>query len=351
MSRADAMTAGTSYGRWTTVRLAGCNGRGEVCWICQCECGTVRPVKATALANGTSKSCGCSRGGPVDLRGKRFGKLQVLARAERPMGMSDGAAWWLCRCDCGTITTMRSGSLVDRNRSCGCGPRSRPKDMTGQRFGLLEVVEFAGIREYGNNSGAVWRCRCDCGNVVERTRASLVKTRRQTGGKFTSCGCAVSAANTMHGMSYGREYGRWKTMVSRCHSPGDSGWSHYGGRGIVVCSAWRNFETFHADMGLPPSTEHTLDRIKVNGNYSCGKCEECVANGWPMNVQWATRDAQARNRRTNRLLTHNGVTLCLTDWADRTGLTIDALRGRLGMGWSIERTITTPPLPGTRVTR
>lgn len=351
MRKIDSVTPGAVYGRWTALELAGCDPRGDVCWTCRCVCGTARPVKAVALVGGRSKSCGCARGKPHNLVGRRFGRLVVMERVDKPSHISEsvGGLWWLCKCDCGTVKVMRAGGLVEKYRSCGCAPRVRPKDMVGQRFGLLEVVEFAGIRESGQDSGAVWRCRCDCGSLVERTRHSLMKSRRSTGGKFTSCGCAASAAKTIHGMSYGREYRRWMSMMTRCRCPNTGGFQHYGGRGIVVCEGWANFESFHADMGSPPSTKHTLDRKDVNGNYSCGKCEECIANGWTMNVQWATRLEQSRNKRNNHFLTHDGVTLCLTDWASRTGLTVDALRGRLGIGWTLERALTTPPLPGTRV--
>lgn len=40
-------------------------------------------------------------------------------------------------------------------------------DLTGQIFGHLEVIEYA-----GSDNGALWRCRCDCGNeiIVKGTR-------------------------------------------------------------------------------------------------------------------------------------------------------------------------------------
>lgn len=75
-------------------------------------------------------------------------------------------------------------------------------------------------------------------------------------------------------------------MKSRCTIPGHTEWANYGGRGITVCLQWMDsFEAFYADVGDPPSTKHTLDRINVNGNYE------------PGNTRWATRAEQNANRR------------------------------------------------------
>lgn len=51
----------------------------------------------------------------IDRVGTRFGKLEVLKFIEK----KGKESFWLCRCDCGTLVTMRASNL--RNvRSCGC---------------------------------------------------------------------------------------------------------------------------------------------------------------------------------------------------------------------------------------
>lgn len=40
--------------------------------------------------------------------------------------------------------------------------------------------------------------------------------------------------------------------------------------------------------------------------------------------------------------THDGRTLTLRGWSEVTGISPMALRGRLALGWSVERTLTTP---------
>lgn len=53
---------------------------------------------------------------PEDRRGLRFGKLTVVALAER----RDHGTYWVCRCDCGNLTTVRADHLASgHTKSCG----------------------------------------------------------------------------------------------------------------------------------------------------------------------------------------------------------------------------------------
>ena len=57
-----------------------------------------------------------------NLKGKRFGKLIVIQRAENkhfPSGQSQ--TQYLCKCDCGkTIVVLRRNLLTGNTKSCGC---------------------------------------------------------------------------------------------------------------------------------------------------------------------------------------------------------------------------------------
>lgn len=52
-------------------------------------------------------------------------------------------------------------------------------DLTGRRFGKLEVVSYS----YSTKYGIMWNCRCDCGRYVEAL------SRYLTRGSVQSCGC------------------------------------------------------------------------------------------------------------------------------------------------------------------
>jgi len=132
-----------------------------------------------------------------------------------------------------------------------------------------------------------------------------------------------------HGMVSTPEYRTWVHLKGRCNNPTDSRYADYGGRGIKVCTRWNNsFAAFYADMGKRPKGK-TLDRINNDKGYS------------PKNCRWATKIEQARNKKNNRVLCHDGESLCVSAWADRTGLSSYVILMRLKRGWGVDRTLTT----------
>jgi hypothetical protein len=128
------------------------------------------------------------------------------------------------------------------------------------------------------------------------------------------------------------EYQVWQGMLGRCYCRTHGNYKRYGGRGIGVCDRWRrSFKTFLADTGPRPSALHSLDRWPdQNGDYT------------PDNCRWATKQEQQRNLRSNRLLTFNGRTQCLTAWAEEVGLTREALNNRLTRGMPLANALTVP---------
>lgn len=125
-------------------------------------------------------------------------------------------------------------------------------------------------------------------------------------------------------------YGIWCHMMKRCYDPKTKNYHHYGGRGIKVCDRWHVFGHFKADMS-PRPLGMTMDRKNNNGNYE------------PDNCQWATRGQQLRNQRVTRIITFNGETMCLKDWAAKLGWNYNTLQERVVRGWPIEKALTVPP--------
>ena len=132
---------------------------------------------------------------------------------------------------------------------------------------------------------------------------------------------------TKHNRYHSPEYRSWAALKSRCFDPQNSAYHYYGGRGISVCERWTSFEHFYTDMGPRPSPKHSIDRINNNGDY----CRE--------NCRWATSQEQCRNTRRTHLLTFEGKTLCVTDWALILGIDRHTIIRRLKRGWSVEKTL------------
>lgn len=124
----------------------------------------------------------------------------------------------------------------------------------------------------------------------------------------------------------------WTNMIQRCTNPKRPDFIYYGGRGIQVCAQWRDsFSVFLADMGERPTPGHSIDRFpNQNGNYE------------PDNCRWATKHEQMQNTRGTRLISFNGATHGLTEWARQLGMTHSSIQGRLRRGWPIERALTQP---------
>ena len=110
---------------------------------------------------------------------------------------------------------------------------------------------------------------------------------------------------------YVSEYGIWKNARQRCRENPD-----YAGRGISFSEDWNTFEKFFEDMGPRPEN-YSIDRIDNDGNY----CKE--------NCKWVDRDTQNRNKRSNRYLTHDGITMVAKDWARHFDVDYNALLRRL----------------------
>lgn len=128
---------------------------------------------------------------------------------------------------------------------------------------------------------------------------------------------------------------RWvlRNAIARCYRPKAANWPWYGGRGIKVCARWRGkdgFTNFISDMGLRPTRKHELDRFPdKNGDYT------------PTNCRWVKHKINCRNRRANRLLTHDGQTMSLVEWAEKLRTTSDAIKSRLRLGRSVADTLST----------
>lgn len=198
------------------------------------------------------------------------------------------------------------------------------KDLTGLKFGRWTVVGFSHLQK---KIRVMWKCKCECG----KTKA--VCAGRLLAGTSKSCGCwrseRISKINFKHGLCGTEVWSRWNGMMSRCYKPLCNGFKNYGGRGIKVCKRWLKFENFFRDMGVPPSSLHTLDRINNSLGYSKSNC------------RWSTVLEQANNRRTNHFVTAFGKTKTISQWARETGLGKSMIRIRIVKhGYSPEKALT-----------
>jgi len=187
-------------------------------------------------------------------------------------------------------------------------------DLKGKVFGMWTVVQFDRVTK----QGAYWICRCECGN-----HKSIVGKKLPERATRRKCYCR----NKEHGMKGTQVYNSWAHMIQRCTNKRNPDFVHYGARGITVCSAWRSFTAFLADVGTPPGPNFSLGRVDNNAGYT------------PENCRWETVDQQRRNTRRNRILSYKGKTQCLAEWARDLGVDHKTLSSCIKYGMPVHRVL------------
>lgn len=212
--------------------------------------------------------------------GMRFGRLIVIRKEPKDKRYKDNHTRYLCKCDCGNETIVRSDVLrKGRTKSCGC-LLSECKDIKGVRFGRLLALEHIGM---SSDRTALWKCKCDCGNIIIARECNLHN------GNTKSCGCyaidRIREANTKHGLYGTRLYRIWHGMKYRCYNSNADEYPNYGGKGVVVCDDWKDDFSKFNEWALSHGYQDnlTIDRIDANGNYE------------PSNCQWVTLEENVRN--------------------------------------------------------
>lgn len=109
---------------------------------------------------------------------------------------------WKCQCDCGNVVTVRQGHLMSgHTTSCGCN-KYQLDDLSNKRFGMLTVLYRADdyIMPSNGKHYVQWHCKCECGNEVD------VVVNNLKSGSVKSCGC-----QKFEDLS-GKQFGEWTVI-------------------------------------------------------------------------------------------------------------------------------------------
>lgn len=128
-----------------------------------------------------------------------------------------------------------------------------------------------------------------------------------------------------HRLSKSRQWTIHSNIKNRCDNKSADSYERYGGRGITYCKKWKTFNGFWEDMKDGYSDNLTIERINNNGNY----CKE--------NCRWATVKEQCNNKSTNTVLSFNGETKTISEWAEVIGVKRGTLSWRYHQGWEVNK--------------
>lgn len=276
----------------------------------------------------------------IDLTGQRFGRLTVIERAESKITPNGSRkAMWKCRCDCGNIVTVKGASLKTGNtKSCGCLNLEKISERSLADLTGQKFGRLTVLERSENSKTGKAKWLCKCDCGNE---VSVMSTSLISG-RTKSCGCfhrETSAKNNYrHGLRNKRLYGVWQGMIARCYNKNNSVYENYGGRGISVCKEWRNdFQSFY-DWSMANGYDENAER----GKYTLDRINT-RGNYEPDNCRWITIAKQQLNKRTNVLIEFCGKKQTLKEWSDELGISYATLHHRLFReNWGVEKAFTTP---------
>lgn len=223
---------------------------------------------------------------------------------------------------------MANETTITSNRAL-----KRALGHVGKRRGHLTIVSSLGVMKFRKGSrNCYFLVRCDCGTELQMQLGNF--DRRET----EHCGCK-SPVREMYPLGGHRHplFKTWSGMIDRCHNSNSPLYPYYGSRGIEVCERWLRgnstvsaFECFCTDMGDKPSSELSIERRDVNGNYE------------PSNCEWANPEVQSNNKTNNVHIDFDGRRMTVSQWSRETGISRETLRTRMKMGWSSHDVLTRP---------
>lgn len=151
----------------------------------------------------------------TDLSGQKFGKLIVISKdlkTQKEKNSKD--TYWLCKCDCGNIISIRRPNLICGNtKSCGCLCSVAAKERQdkvfqneiGKTYWELTIIKDNGTRNISHQRQVL--CKCSCGNETIVDLAQLKRGHTKSCGHIKSHGEEqIAKFLTKHSILFEREY-------------------------------------------------------------------------------------------------------------------------------------------------
>lgn len=113
---------GQRFNRLVVIKDDGTRSvKGDIKWLCRCDCGNFYHALGYRLKRGLTKSCGClndekKRERFKNLTGTETDNFKIIDKAYS----QNQRVWWNCICKhCGESVVLNS-NLISQQTSCGC---------------------------------------------------------------------------------------------------------------------------------------------------------------------------------------------------------------------------------------
>ena len=149
-------------------------------------------------------------------------------------------------------------------------------DRTGERYGrLLVLKQGPDLFSPKGKRLITWICRCDCGNeTVVRSEHLTSHHTLSCGCAHKEQMEWWKTFAITHGKTKEKSYKTWLLVKRRCYNKKDIDYPYYGGRGIKLAGEWEKNPGAFCEYveNLPRYSENgtTIDRINPNKNYEPG---------------------------------------------------------------------------------
>lgn len=210
----------------------------------------------------------------LDYIGKTFGKLTVLREAlPTERNRSQKGVQLIVNCDCGSGREfpLPPSRLAGKNIQKSCGCLNKVHDLTSMKFSKLTPIE---VDTSHKGKYVKWICKCDCGNISSVLAGSLRSGNTQSCGCFNKQ--RITETHLTHGYTKKENkklYHTWLNIKNRCNNPNHDSYCDYGAKGVCLQKDLNeSFIAFAEAVGEPPENlkSWSIDRIDFNKGYEIG---------------------------------------------------------------------------------
>jgi hypothetical protein len=295
----SSVKIGDQFGYWEVISSPFKKNNSRYVY-CRCMCGLNKSVHLYNLAYGKTQGCNSCTSKtskiydrlkenfkevtvPRDLIGKIIGKRLILDYLLLKKGYH-----YKVQCACGKVSNVRQ-ARIQNNEAMACRNCNKTDIVeNGTVFGKRKINSVQLI-----NDKRIYTALCECGNEMSG-RLSKFKNRDKC------MSCAQRKLGPIRKVIFGYDSkitGIWNHIFDRCYNEKHHAYDLYGGRGIKVHPKYFDMQNFVDDLGPRPSSEHSVDRIDPDGDYT------------PGNIKWSDKKEQARNRRLSKKNRHLYLTV------------------------------------------